>query len=107
MDTVPEFHAKAPEATVSGGLAQYPCVMARAGAETVTLRTKGVDSTKAPSRPIHSGYFYSASSSPLLLIGALNYSIDTVSDMLKRYRQLRVKDLTKVPTWWLEWDSNL
>jgi len=25
----------------------------------------------------------------------------------KRYRQLRVKDLPKVPTWWLEWDSNL
>ena len=25
----------------------------------------------------------------------------------KRYRQLWVKDLPKVPTWWLEWDSNL
>src|SRR6218665_3694240 len=25
----------------------------------------------------------------------------------KRYRQLRVKDLPKVPTWRLEWDSNL
>jgi len=22
------------------------------------------------------------------------------------YRQLRVKDLPKVPLWWLEWDSN-
>ena len=27
--------------------------------------------------------------------------------MLKRYRQLWVKDLPKVPTWRLEWDSNL
>ena len=24
----------------------------------------------------------------------------------KRYRQLWVKDLSKVPTWWLEWHSN-
>ena len=23
----------------------------------------------------------------------------------KRHRQLRVKNLPKVPTWWLEWDS--
>ena len=28
-------------------------------------------------------------------------------NMLKHYRQLRVKDLLKVPTWWLEWDLNL
>ena len=27
--------------------------------------------------------------------------------MPKRYRQLRVKDLSKVLTWWLEWDSNM
>src|SRR6218665_2115233 len=27
--------------------------------------------------------------------------------MPKHYRQLRVKDLPKVPTWWLELDSNL
>ena len=25
----------------------------------------------------------------------------------KRYRQLQAKDLSKVPTWQLEWDSNL
>ena len=58
---------------------------------------------------IHSGYFYSTSSSPLLLRGALDYSIDTVLELImaKRYRQLRVKDLPKVPTWRLEWDSNL
>src|SRR6218665_435415 len=29
---------------------------------------------------IHSGYFYSASSSPILLTGALDYSTDTVSE---------------------------
>ena len=27
--------------------------------------------------------------------------------MLKRYRQLRLKDLPKVPTWQLEWDLKL
>ena len=60
---------------------------------------------------IHSSYFYSASSSPpLLLRGAPNYSIDTVLELTRQsamYRQLRVKDLPKVPTWRLEWDSNL
>src|SRR6218665_1163992 len=58
---------------------------------------------------IHSGYFLSASSSPLLLRGASDYSLETVSELTrqKRYRQLRVKDLPKVPTWRLEWDSNL
>jgi len=40
---VPEFHAEAPQATVSEGLAQGPYVAARAGAEPMTLRTKGVD----------------------------------------------------------------
>ena len=30
MDTVPEFHAEAPQATVSEGLAQGPYVAARA-----------------------------------------------------------------------------
>jgi len=33
---------------------------------------------------IHSGYFYSASSSPLLLRGAPDYSIDTVSKLTRR-----------------------
>jgi len=33
---------------------------------------------------IHSGYFYSASSSPLLLRGAPDYSIDTVSELTRR-----------------------
>ena len=52
MDTVPEFHTEAPQATVSERLAQSPYVAARAGFEPMTLRTKGVDSTKAPPRPI-------------------------------------------------------
>src|SRR6218665_3505779 len=50
-DTVPEFHAEAPQATVSEGLAQGPCVSARAGDEPMTLRTKGVDSTNTPISP--------------------------------------------------------
>src|SRR6218665_2076998 len=50
-DTVPEFHDAAPQATVSEGLAQGPCVAARAGVEPTTLRTKGVDSTNAPHTP--------------------------------------------------------
>ena len=33
---------------------------------------------------IHSGYFYSTSSSPLLLMGAPDYSIDTVSELTRR-----------------------
>jgi len=52
---------------------------------------------------IHSGYFYSASSSSLLLRGASDYSIDTVLEV----REIRVKDLPKVPTWWLELNLNL
>jgi len=33
---------------------------------------------------IHSRYFYSASSSPLLIRGAPDYSIDTVSEITRR-----------------------
>src|SRR6218665_1052296 len=56
---------------------------------------------------IHSGYFCSASSSPLLLRG----TPDTARILCrrftpKRHRQLRVKNLLKVPTWWLVWDLN-
>ena len=51
MDIVPEFHAKEPQATESEGLAQGPYVVARAGVEPITLRTKGVDSTNAPPTP--------------------------------------------------------
>ena len=56
---------------------------------------------------IHSGHFYSTSSSPLLLRGALDYSTDTVSEFhAEAHRQLQVKDLPKVPTWQLERESN-
>ena len=40
-----EFHAKAPQATASEGLAQGPYVAARAGFEPTTLQTKGDEST--------------------------------------------------------------
>src|SRR6218665_2224074 len=56
---------------------------------------------------IHSGHFYSAPSSPLLLRGAPDNSTDTVSDFhAEAHRQLQVKDLPKVPTWRLERESN-
>jgi len=56
---------------------------------------------------IHSRYFYSASSSPLLLRGAPDAAqILCQSFMLKRHRQLQVKNLPKVPTWRIERDSN-
>ena len=56
---------------------------------------------------IHSGYFYSTSSCRLLFRGSPDTAqILCQSFMLKRHRQLQVKDLLKVPTWWLEWDSN-
>ena len=51
MDTVPQFHAEAPQATVSEGLAQGPYVADRAGVEPMTFRTKGVDATNAPPMP--------------------------------------------------------
>src|SRR6218665_4197750 len=56
---------------------------------------------------IHSFYFYSASSSPLLLRGAPDTArIPCRSFTPKHNRQLRVKDLPKDPTWRLERDSN-
>ena len=56
---------------------------------------------------IHSGHFYSAASSLLLLKSAPDTArILCRSFTEKRQRQLRVKNLPKVPTWWLERDSN-
>ena len=46
-----EFHAEAPQANASEGLAQGPYVAAKAGLEPATLRTKGVESTNEPTRP--------------------------------------------------------
>ena len=56
---------------------------------------------------IHSGYLYITSSSPLLLRGTPDTArILCRSFTPKRHRQLRAKDLPKVPTWWLERESN-
>src|SRR6218665_2003415 len=55
---------------------------------------------------IHSDHFYSASSSPLLLRSASDTAVLCRSFTKKRHRQLRVKDLPKVPTWRLERDTN-
>src|SRR6218665_1808829 len=41
---VSEFHAEAPQATVSEGLAKGPYVAARVGFEPTTIRMKGVES---------------------------------------------------------------
>src|SRR6218665_2313522 len=55
---------------------------------------------------IHSGHFYSASSSPLLLRNAPDTArILCRSFMPKCHRKLCVKDLPKVPTWRLERES--
>jgi len=40
MDTVPEFHTEAPQASVSEGLVQGAYTAAREGIEPMTLRTK-------------------------------------------------------------------
>ena len=48
---MPEFHAEAPQATVSEGLAQSPYIPAKAGVEPMTLRIKGIDSTNVPHTP--------------------------------------------------------
>ena len=57
---------------------------------------------------IHSFYFYSASSSPLLLRGAPNTAWILCRNFTSKrhHRQLWVKDLPKVPTWRLERESN-
>ena len=56
---------------------------------------------------IHSSYFYSVSSSPLLLRGAPDKArILCPNFTSKRHRKLWVKDLPKVPTWLLERESN-
>ena len=57
---------------------------------------------------IHSfNHFYSASSSPLLLRGAPDTALMLCRNFIpKHHRQLWVKDLPKVPTWWLEQESN-
>ena len=50
-DTMAEFHAEAPQATASEGLAQGPYMAAGAGFEPATLQTKGDESINEPPRP--------------------------------------------------------
>jgi len=45
------------------------------------------------------GYFYSASSSPLLLRGAPVYSIDTVSELAHQSTTGNYEWRPRVPTW--------
>jgi len=49
------LHAETLQATASEGLAQGSYVATRARLETMTLRSKGIDSTNAPSRPTSIG----------------------------------------------------
>ena len=44
---------------------------------------------------IHSGYFYGASSSPLLLRGDPDYSIDTVSELTRRSATVQVANTSE------------
>ena len=46
-----EFHAEAPQATVSEELAQGPYMVARAGVEPTKLRLKAINTTNVPRRP--------------------------------------------------------
>ena len=52
-DTLSEFDTQAPQATASEGLAQGPYWAARAKFESVTLWTKGAESTNEPPPPSH------------------------------------------------------
>ena len=60
---------------------------------------------------IHFGDLCSASSNPLLFIGAPDYSINTVSELIRQSDtgncEWRTCSFPKVPTWRLEWLSNL
>jgi len=67
-------------------------------------------SCNSPHSFIHSGYFYSASFNPLLLRGAPDCSIDTVSELTRRNATC-IYEWRACPrsflTWRLQWDSNL
>src|SRR6218665_1259544 len=67
----------------------------------------GASCRKTMHSVIHSGHFYSAPSSPLLLRGAPDYSTGTVTEFhAEAHRQLQAMDLPKVPTWRLERELN-
>ena len=48
---MPEFHAEAPQATASEGLAEGPYVAARVGFKPTTLQSTAIDLTTEPPRP--------------------------------------------------------
>src|SRR6218665_62990 len=56
-DTVPKFHAEAPQATASEGFAQGPYVAAKAGFEPTTLGSKGNESTNESPCPTNDIYY--------------------------------------------------
>jgi len=74
----------------------------------IDYRATSRNCSEALHRFIHSRHFYSTPiASPLLLRGALDYSMDTVSEFhAEAHKQLQVKDLPKVPTFRLERESN-
>ena len=82
-ENVPENHAEAPQATVSEGLAQGSYVAARAGVEPITLRTKGVDSTKAQPSPTLL-YTVHNSNSTLLQHCSVNMVYNSVGECFKQ-----------------------
>ena len=76
----------------------------------VSITCTGIDTEISTTAPtfwfIHSGYFYSTSSSSPLLRGAP----DTAWILCRSFTSkshMRVKDLSTVPTWQLEQDSSL
>jgi len=69
---VSKFHAEAPQATASEGLAHGPYVAARAGFEPATLHTKGVESTNGSPRPTLFVLFSAGTDSTVLLMQFLD-----------------------------------
>src|SRR6218665_2209305 len=63
-DTVSEFHAEAPQATASEGVAQGPYVAARARFEPTILKMKGDESTNEPPCPTNKYKYITPLASP-------------------------------------------
>jgi len=65
------------------------------------------EALSAQTKFIHPGYLYSTFSSPLLLRSTHDKArIPSQSFKPKHHRQLRMKDLPKIPMWQLERNSN-
>src|SRR6218665_281849 len=103
------------QVTVSEGLTHGPYMAARAGVEPTTLRLKSLTLPKrhyASPTGVHSfiHLFIPAISMVPLQVHYYSEALSTTARILcrsftpKRHRQLRVKDLPKVPTWRLERD---